>query len=250
VLWLVALVFMGRSLFITVQASIEGIEVRTVRGERILLRWKLIEDVSRRAGLLHLRSSDGQRVTILESGLTNGPQLLRQILLRVSPVVLNDALQDELKVLGGTLMDPVATQMLPIAPHWLAVGGVLALGGLGLAAWGGIAGLLFLVILGAVLALVGAVILFLGRQRLQINSQEITLCPPIGQPRTLLWSEISLIETLPLSLMMRLRGAGDLRLTFLGAFFLTPLHAEYLRGEIDAHLSQRGVMTYHRWRLG
>ncbi len=248
-LWLTAMVLARRVLFSTVQASLDGIEVHTVRGERILLRWRLIEDVSRHFGLLRLRSSDGKDVTLLEGGLTNGQQLLRQILLRVSPTVLAPSLQEELKVLGGTLLDPVATHTLPIGPLWLAVGSALALGGLGLGAWGVLASVLVLVSLGSALVVLGALVLVACRQRLLINSQEITVIAPFGQSRTLLWSEITLIETLPLGLMLRLRG-GDRSMTFLGPFFLAPLRAEHLRAEFEAQLDQRGVMTYRRWRLG
>jgi hypothetical protein len=248
--WLAAMTLAGRVLFSRVQASIDGIEVHTVRGERILLRWRLIEDVSRRFGLLRLRSSDGKDVTLLEIGLTNGQQLLRQILLRVSPTVLNPTLQEELKVLGGTLMDPVATQTLAIAPVWPVLGTMLALGGIGLGVWGLLSLNISLIVLGAVLVVIAVVMLVLSRQRLLVNSQEITLLAPFGQPSTLLWSEISLIETLPLGLRMRLRGGGDLSMTFIGPFFLAPLRAEYLRTEFEAQLEQRGVMTYHRWRLG
>jgi len=250
VVWLAVVALAGRILFSTVQASIDGVEVRTVRGDRILLRWRLIEDVSRRFGLLRLRSSDGKDVTLLEIGLTNGQQLLRQILLRVSPTVLNPTLQEELKVLGGTLMDPVATHTLAIAPLWSVVGGLLALGGISLGAWGLPSLTISLIILGAVLVGIGIVVLVLCRQRLLVNSQEITLITSSGRPHTLLWSEITLIETLPLGLMMRLRGGGGLSMTFIGPFFLAPLRAEYLRAEFDAQLDQRGVMTYHRWRLG
>ncbi|MBA3826316.1 MAG: hypothetical protein H0X24_20755 [Ktedonobacterales bacterium] len=249
-IWLIVVVLAGRILFSTVQASLDGIEVHTVRGERILLRWKLIEDISRRFGLLRLRSSDGKDVILLESGLTNGQQLLRQILLRVSPTVLNPTLQEELKVLGGTLLDPVATHTLAIAPVWPGVGGLFVLGGVGLLAWGAVAAGPSMLILGSVLVVLGAAAVALSRQRLLVNSQEITLLAPLGQPHTLLWAEITLIETLPLGLMMRLRGAGDLSMTFLGPFFLPPLRAEHLRAEFDAQLDQRGVMTYRRWRLG
>ena len=248
--WLAAMVLASRVLFITVQASIEGIEARTLRDERILLRWKLIDDVSRQFGLLRLRSSDGRQVTLIESGLTNGQQLLRQILLRVSPTVLSPALQEELKVLGGDIMDPAATQRLPISRVWLAGAGVAALGGIGLIVGGVLLGALGLIILGGLLLSGGAAALVVMRQQILINSQEITLISPLGRPRTLLWSEIALIETLPLDLVMGLRGNGGQRLLFLGPFFLSPLRAEYLRSLVDAHLTEQGVMTYRRWRLG
>src|SRR5579883_564316 len=117
-LWIAESLLVARLVLTTVHVTTDGIETRTPWDGRKLLRWRLIDQVERRRGILRLHSSDGQHVTFVELGLTNSRQLLRHVLLRVSPTVLSAPLQQELAMLGGP-SDPNAEWLVPVAPQWL-----------------------------------------------------------------------------------------------------------------------------------
>jgi hypothetical protein len=247
VLWLVSCLMLASWLLLTVRVSSEGLEARTPWDGRHLLRWQLIENVERRYGLLRLRSSDGQKVMFLEIGLTHSRQLLRQILLRVSPTVLSAPLQQNLAMLGGPA-DPNAEYVIPVAPVWLlGTGGVGALG-VALALWGYAGGGTAPLLAGVVLATLGAGALLLLRQTITITETQLTLARGFGKPRILEWAEIGVVDTMPLDLALGLRS-GDHRTVFLGPFFFTPLRAELVRSTIRAHVLDRGAPIFQTWRI-
>lgn len=246
-LWLVVSLALTGWLFLTVRVSSEGLEARTPWDGRRLLRWQLIESVERSNGLLRLRSSDGQRLRFLEIGLTHSRQLLRQILLRVSPTVLSAPLQQDLAMLGGPA-DPNAEYVINVAPVWLlGTGGVGTLG-VALALWGNLGGGMVPLIIGVVLAALGAVVLLLLRQTVTITETHMTLTRGFGKPRILEWSEIGVVDTMPLDLALGLRS-GDHRTILLGPFFFTPLRAELVRSTIRAHVLDRGAPIFQAWRI-
>jgi hypothetical protein len=246
-LWLVGCLALASWLLLTVRASSEGLEARTPWDGRRLLRWQLIENVERRNGLLRLRSSDGKRLMFLEIGLTHSRQLLRQILLRVSPTVLSAPLQQDLAMLGGPA-DPNAEYVISVAPVWLlGAGGVGALG-VALALWGHFGGGMPLLIVGVVLAALGAGVLLLLRQTITITETHLTLARGFGKPRTLEWDEIGVVDTMPLDLALGLRS-GDHRTIFLGPFFFAPLRAELVRSTIRARVLDRGTPIFQAWRI-
>lgn len=246
-LWLVAALGLARILLTTVRASSEGIEARTPWDSRRLLRWALIDRVERRFGILRLHSSDGQQLIFIEIGLTQSRQLLRQILLRVSPAVLSSALKEALALLGGPA-DPNAEYTVAVAPIWIAGASATLAGGIALAVWGHFAGGMPLFITGIGLAALSAGMLVLFRQTVAITETGMALARGFGKPTTLAWDDVGVMDKVPLDFALALRS-GERRLIILGPFFFAPLRAEIFRSTISVHVLDRGVPVYEAWRI-
>jgi hypothetical protein len=247
VIWLMEALLLTRMLLTTVRATTEGIETRTPWDGRQLLRWKLIDQVERQAGVLRLHTSDGLRATFIELGLTNSRQLLRQILLRVSPAVLSASLQQDLAMLGGPT-DPNAELLVPVAPQWIFLASVCAMGGIGLAVWGRLADLMPLLIVGIAIAVLSAGVLLLFRQTLTITETDMALARGFGKRQIIPWSDIGVVDKVPLDMALALR-LGDRRMIFLGPFFFAPSQAELFRSTMGVHVFERGVPIYQAWRI-
>ena len=248
VMWMALLIGLARALLTTVRTTGEGIEVQLPWDERRLLRWKYVDLVERQMGFLRLQSSEGTRLLLLESSLTNGPRLLRQILLRVSPNVLSMPLQQELTMMGGGPTDPDATQLLTVSPLWFALASGIALVGVVLSLWGEFGHLLALLIAGiVVLALCGGVLFFF-RQTITITEHNMLLERGFGRPQSLEWSQVAVIEMMPLQMLMAFR-ADNQRMVFLGPFFMAGLRADLWRSTVDVYLTSQGIPVFERWRV-
>jgi hypothetical protein len=248
IIWIALLFGLARVLLTTVRASGEGIEARTPWDERKLLRWKYVELVERKFGFLRLQTSDGGSLLLLESSLTNGQRLLRQILLRVSPSVLSLPLQQELTLLGGGPMNPDVTQSLTLSPWWFFLPGGIALAAVGLVLSGVFTHLLVLLIIGLLLYLPCMVLLYFLRQTIALTDEGVTVTRGLGQPQTVAWAEIAVIEQMPLEMVMAFR-TNTRRIVFFGPFFMSPLRAGLWQGTIEDRLISQGILVYERWRV-
>ncbi len=248
VMWVILVIGLARVLLTTVRASSEGIEAQAPWDERRLLRWKYVDLVERRMGFLRLQTSEGTSLVLLESGLTDGQRLLRQILLRVSPTILSNALVQELAMMGGAPADPDAEQLLTIAPVWFAATSGVALVGIALSLWGEFAHILGLLIAGIVILAICVVALVIFRQTITITERSVTLAHGFGHPVTVAWEAIAVIETMPLEMMLAFR-ADNRRLVFLGPFFMAPLRADLWRSTVEVFVTARGIPVYERWRV-
>lgn len=248
VMWIVLVIGLARVLLTTVRASSEGIEAQAPWDERRLLRWKYVDLVERRLGFLRLQTSDGTSLVLLENGLTDGQRLLRQILLRVSPTVLSNALVQELAMMGGAPVDPDAEQLLTISPVWFAVTSGVALAGIALSLWGEFVHILGLLIAGIVILGFCVVALVIFRQTITITERSMTLAHGFGRPQTVAWTDIAVIETMPLEMALTF-GTNKGRLLFLGPFFMAPLRADLWRSTVEVFVTSRGIPVYERWRV-
>jgi len=246
--WVVCVYLFSRIILMTVTANAEGLTTQYPWGGSQTVRWTLIDRADRQLGLLRIHSSEGKNLLILETGLAQGERLLRQLILSVSPTVLSLPLQRELSILGGDLFAIQSQATFPeltVAPYWLVAAGGLALAGCGLAAWGFASQAAWLLIVGALIGIIGALTLLLFRQRIILTEVGITITRGLGGPRTMTWFEMVLIEQLPLELAMGLRGAH--RIVFLGPFFMSSMRRDLLRNALRTHLIDRGIPIYISW---
>lgn len=246
--WLVCATLFGRVLLVTVRTTTEGIEANYPGGGSQLLRWQIIDHVDRQLGFVRMHSSDGHTLMFIEGGLTNGQRLLRQTLLRASPTVLSPTLQQELALLGGGLFKTTyqpPTPRLGLSPVWLGLAGIAGVTGLALAAWGSLMHAGLLLAIGVGVGLVGVFCLLILRQAITITDTGFTVDRGFGAPVTLTWSEIKLIEYVPLEMMQALRG--ERRVIFIGSFFMTPSRRDLLRTSFQKHLESQGVPVLQRW---
>ena len=247
--WITCVFLFARVLLMTIHVSGEGLIASYPWGGKQAIRWQIVDRADRQMGILRLRSSDGISLLILESGLTEGQQLLRQIILRVSSSVLSEPLQRELAILGGNVSAAQAQQptfpQLGISPVWSLAAGALALGGAALATWGSVQQNLGLLAPGAIVGLVGVFLLLILRQTVILTEAGITITRTLGGPKTMGWSEVQLIEQLPLEMVLALRG--EKRVVFLGPFFMTSLRRDLLRNAFHDRLIDQGISVYQRW---
>lgn len=246
--WLVCATLFGRVLLVTIRTTNEGIEASYPGGGQRLLRWQIIDHVDRQLGFVRMHSSDGHTLLFIESSLTNGQRLLRQTLLRASPTVLSATLQQELALLGGGLFRTTyqpPTPRLVMSPMWLGLAGVTGMAGLILATWGSLMHAGPLLASGVAVGLIGVACLLILRQAITITDTGFTVDRGFGAPATLTWSEIKLIEYVPLEMMQALRG--EKRVIFIGAFFMTPSRRDLLRAAFQKHLASQGVPVLQRW---
>jgi|GEM_PF-2758866 len=248
---LLCITVFARILFLTVRVTSNELIAEYPWGEQRVLTWKLIDRVDWQMGLLRIRSSDGKKLLILEGGLAHGEQLLRQIILRVSPNVLSRPLYYELTLLGGNVAENMTSgppnPQLTIAPRWFVLAGLLAFGGSGLALGGSINHITLLLAVGALLGFVGVLLLLWFRQTITLTVSGITIKRGFGGPQTLSWTQIKLVEMAPLYMMMALRGES--RLVFLGPFFLTATRRNLLLNTMESNLRERGISVFQRWWL-
>jgi hypothetical protein len=246
--WVLTVLAGARILLLTARATSEGIQTAYPWGGQRALKWVLIDHVDRQLGFVRMHSSDGQQILLLLNGLDNGERLMRLALLRVSPTILSAPLQQELALLGGGVYRTRYTPPTPrvgLSPLWQALAGLMGLSGAGIAAWGSLMHLGALLITGVALGLVGVACLFVLRQTLTLTETDITLERGFGQPITLTWAEIKLIEYSPLQMMMALRG--ERRIVFIGAFFMAPNRRAHLQRAFDQHLVPHNVPVLQRW---
>jgi hypothetical protein len=243
--WLLLILTFARILLMTVCSTSEQISIRTPWGRTRTLQWSLIEYADWRWGFLRLQSSDGQRVVILANGLSNGEQLIRHAVLRVSPNVLSAPLQRELDFLNGTASVAVAIPEIPIAAAWMIAAGILAVGGAGLAAWASITRLTPVMAIGVITGFIGVIGLLLFRQTLSMTPNEITI-QRTGGIITLKWSDVILIERTQLGLVLALRTAQR-RVRFLGPFFMSPHRRSFLMHVFAERQRIQGTTTFNRW---
>jgi hypothetical protein len=245
--WLVGVLITSRVFLMTVYSTSDELIIVTPWGERRSIRWQVIDRVEWRTGFLLVRSSDGKQMAIFERGLNNGEQLLRNVLLRVSPMVLSQPLQYELDLLSGKGLDERSGRLVPeitIAFQWFLLSSVIALGGTGLATWGTLIRQTPLLIVGALLGFLGVLLLLLLRQTIVLTETGITIRNTGHSPQTFLWNEITLVEMTLLG--MRMAITGNRRVTFLGPFFMSPLRRTLLHNALSDRVLSRGVPEFRR----
>ncbi len=248
--WLACVLSFSRMLLVTIAVAGDSLIASFPWGGNRELRWILIDHADRQMGVLRLRSSDGVSLLILPTGLTDGEQLLRQIILRVSPSVLSAPLQRELAILGGNRLVPAPHTPYPqlnIAPVWFMLAGAIAVGGAALAAWGSSLPDPRVLATGAIVGLAGVVLLLMLRQTIIITDTGLTVMRTLRGPSSISWSDVKLIEQLPLEIMLALRS--DQRIVFLGPFFMSAMRRGLLRNALHTYLIDKGVPIYQRWRL-
>jgi hypothetical protein len=248
--WIACVLLFARMLLVTIAVAGDSLIASFPWGGKREIRWILIDRADRQLGVLRLRSSDGIGLLILPTGLTDGEQLLRQIILRVSPSVLSAPLQRELAILGGNRFVPAPHTPYPqlgIAPLWFVLAGGIAVGGAALTALGSFRNVPLVLAIGAVVGLVGVVLLLVLRQTIILTDTGLTITRTLRGPRSVAWTEIKLIEQLPLEIMLALRS--EQRIVFLGPFFMTAMRRGLLRNALHTYLIDRGVPVYQRWRL-
>src|SRR5262249_32375509 len=119
--WLALALALARVMLVTVRTTGEGLVARYPWGNSRTLRWQLVDRVDRQLNFLRLHSIDNSRLLVFQSALEGGERLERMILLRVSPTVLSQPLQQELAMMGGgifTTQPSPQTPRLTLAPIW------------------------------------------------------------------------------------------------------------------------------------
>ncbi len=250
-LWFVGLMLVAPIVLAQVQTPGDGLLFLPPYGKPRRIAWRYIDRAERRFGLLWLHSSDGIAVWCMESGLDQGARLLRQIILRLSPNVLDVPLRHQLALMGGVAMQEEAS-IFPInlevgnSPIWFGVMVALGVTGAGLGIGASVASAYWISGLGGILLILGLTGVYLLRQRIRVDGRSITVIRPNGKTNAMLWSEIDIVEEIPPQIVLKLRGQGR-QMRFLGTFTLSAIDREQLRGAFATHLKKGILLIPKAW---
>ncbi len=251
VLWFVGLVLVAPVVMAQVQTPGDGLMFLPPYGKPRRIAWRFIDRAERRFGLLWLHSSDGVAVWCMESGLDQGARLLRQIILRLSPNVLDVPLRHQLALMGGVALQEEVS-LLPLnlevgnSPIWFGIMVALSVTGAGLGIGATVASAYWFSGIGGMLLILGLAGIYLLRQRIRVDGQSITVIRPNGKTQGMLWSEIDIVEEIPPQIVLKLRGQGR-QMRFLGTFTLSGIDREQLRGAFATHLKKGILLIPKAW---
>jgi hypothetical protein len=220
--------------------------------------WALIERAEHRGVRLVLTASDGRTISFALFVLHGGDRLYREVLLRLSPQVLDIRLRHDAQMLLGENLgeQDVGGFLAPVQVQprlmWRVTSAAIALAAAALAlvafSFAPPESVLASALCAAIALAASLAFVWLS-QRITLSDEGIAVALPLRRrSRAIAWSDLHLIEHTRRERFLRLRGARRVRCA--GPGMLVPVERDVMRALLLGHARRQGALVVERrWLL-